>query len=104
MFGIARNDFFSQIYSEKSQINEFFPPKKCPFLPKNPFFAKLMVWEAFSRFGKWRNRFLGAKNGGICSFRQKNLTFFYPSLKCTPPLRGTPKNFLIFYSHHHLQR
>src|SRR6201988_3158540 len=38
------------------------------FCLKIHFFSKLMVKEAFSRFGKWRNRFLDQKTMGICSF------------------------------------
>ena len=73
MLGIARNYFFNWICGEKIKINEFFQPKSVNFCLKNHFFTCWMVKEAFSRFGKWRNRFLDAKNGGIYSFLCENI-------------------------------
>src|ERR1700752_2709095 len=62
------------------------------------FFTKLMVREAFSRFGKWRNRFLDAKNGVYALLGQKilkNLIFFYCDAKCTSFKKVNTKKFII---------
>src|ERR1700752_3624899 len=66
----------------------FFQTKSFHFCLKIHFFTKLMVRDAFSRFGNPRNRFLAPENPRIHSFRKN---FF-----STVPQHALPFNMFLY--------